>query len=397
MESGKGPRYNLLIYARTLEQGTNRAYWGIVAMAIATRNLMHDKLRLALSVAGVALAIMLILILTGFLAGVYKQASTYLDNTPGSVLVVQEGVSNFFGTSSVLPDGTEQRALRTDGVAGAIPVTSQVVIFELHGQKESGQRVGYDSRLGGGPWNYSEGRGVERDDEVVVDEALARTHNINGGDRITPLGREFSVVGQSDGTSMWAASLLFVRKSALEEMLSTPGVTSLLLVTPDRGTDPQALRERLEGLPDVAALLKSQVAANDQNLFARIYTAPLTLMVVIAFLVGALIVGLIIYTATVERQREYGVLKAIGSSNAVLYRVVTAQALIAALVGFVAGVGLAYVVSRLIMTARPQFLVEISPAAVAWALLAGLVMALLGAIFPARSVATLAPADVFRR
>lgn len=366
-------------------------------MSLAIRNLMHDKLRLALSVTGVALAIMLILILTGFLAGVYKQAATYLDNSPGSVLVVQEGVSNFFGTSSVLPDGTEQRTLETDGVAEAIPVTSQVAIFELHGQKQGGQLVGYDPALGGGPWSYSEGRGVERDDEVVVDEALARTHDIELGDRMTLLGRDFTVVGQSDGTSMWAASLIFVRKSALAEMLGTPGVTSLLLVTPDAGTDPEFVRERLDGLPGVSALHKTQVATNDQNLFARIYTAPLTLMVVIAFLVGALIVGLVIYTATVERQREYGVLKAIGSSNAVLYRVVTVQALIAALVGFVAGVGLAFAFSQLIMTARPQFLVGISPAAVGWALLAGIVMALLGAVFPARSVATLAPADVFRR
>ena len=38
--------------------------------------------------------------------------------------------------------------------------------------------------------------------------------------------------------------------------------------------------------------------------------------------------GLVIYTATVERQREYGVLKAVGTRNGMLYRVVTLQALI---------------------------------------------------------------------
>ena len=366
-------------------------------MPIATRNLLHDKLRMALSVAGVALAIMLILILTGFLAGVYKQASAYIDNTPGSKLVVQEGVSNFFGTSSVLPGGTLERAVATEGVAEAIPVTSQVVIFELHGQKQGGQIVGYDPLVGGGPWGYAAGRGVESDDEVVVDEALARTHGIMIGDHITLLGREFEVVGASDGTSMWAASLLFVRKSALEEMLQTPGVNSLLLVTTEPEANPEAVRDSLARLPGVTALPKSEVATNDQGLFARIYTAPLTLMVVIAFLVGALVVGLVIYTATVERQREYGVLKAIGSSNGVLYRVVTVQALIAALVGFASGVGFAYLFAALIMVVRPQFLVEIVPTAIGWTLLAGIVMALIGAVFPARSIATLAPADVFRR
>ena len=46
-----------------------------------------------------------------------------------------------------------------------------------------------------------------------------------------------------------------------------------------------------------------------------------------------MIVGLIIYTATVERQREYGVMKAIGAKNRVLYQVVLTQALFASISG----------------------------------------------------------------
>lgn len=139
------------------------------------------------------------------------------------------------------------------------------------------------------------------------------------------------------------------------------------------------------------------MAANDQELFARVYSGPLRLMVGIALLVGALVVGLVIYTATVERQREYGVLKAVGAKNGVLYKVVTAQALIAAGAGSVLGVGLAYGAARLIVALRPQFLVVIEPRAVGWALLIGLLMAILGALFPAHAIARLAPAEVFRR
>ena len=39
-------------------------------------------------------------------------------------------------------------------------------------------------------------------------------------------------------------------------------------------------------------------------------------MIAIAFLVGTMVVGLVIYTATIERQREYGVLKAMGHPTA---------------------------------------------------------------------------------
>jgi putative ABC transport system permease protein len=144
-------------------------------------------------------------------------------------------------------------------------------------------------------------------------------------------------------------------------------------------------------------MLKSAMADNDQQLFARAFGGPLRLMVGISLLVGALVVGLVIYTATVERQKEYGVLKAVGARNRMLYRVVTTQALIAASLGSALGVGLAYGASRIIAVLRPEFLVAIEPKAVGWALLMGMVMALLGAILPVRTIAKLAPAEVFRR
>ncbi len=119
-------------------------------------------------------------------------------------------------------------------------------------------------------------------------------------------------------------------------------------------------------------------------------------MVGIAFVVGVLVVGLVIYTATVERRREYGAIKAIGMQNGSLYRLVTAQALIAAVAGGILGVGLAYAVGGLLVAWRPQFPVTIEPSAVVVAVAASLAMAALAALGPARAIAQLAPAEVFR-
>jgi len=138
------------------------------------------------------------------------------------------------------------------------------------------------------------------------------------------------------------------------------------------------------------------VIENDRKLMARVYDAPIGLMVGIAFFVGVLVVGLVIYTATIERRREYGAVKAIGARNRTLYRIVTTQALIAAAAGAVVGVGLAYAAGAALMAWRPQFRVDIEPAAVGVVLAASLLMALLAALIPARAVARLAPAEVFR-
>ena len=53
-------------------------------MLLARRNLFRDRTRFLLSVLGVAVSVGLILLLAGYRAGVYRQASAYLDNTPGT-------------------------------------------------------------------------------------------------------------------------------------------------------------------------------------------------------------------------------------------------------------------------------------------------------------------------
>jgi ABC-type antimicrobial peptide transport system permease subunit len=159
----------------------------------------------------------------------------------------------------------------------------------------------------------------------------------------------------------------------------------------------EALAARLDALPGVFALTKQQLIENDQAFIGDVFNKPLWLMVGIAFFVGTLVVGLVTYTATVERQREYGVLKAIGAGNRGLYTVVAGQALIATLAGAFGGVVLAFGASALIEQLRPQFLVLIEPFAIARSLVAGLAIALLAALAPARVIAGLAPADVFRR
>jgi putative ABC transport system permease protein len=366
-------------------------------MLLAYRNLVKDMTRLALSVGGVGLAIMLVLLLSGLLSGSYRQVTAYLDHSPGEIVLAQQGVSNMLGATSLLPPAAADEAAATAGTANAVPILSQFVILDLHGKKQPAYLIGFDPERGGGPWRMASGRAPAADDEVVLDRVLAERHGLSTGDSLDILGQTFGIVGLSDGTTSWMASFFFVRKSAAEALLRAPGATSFVLVTPQAGLTAADLRGRLASIPATDALLKSDMAANDLALFARFFSAPLRLMSGIAFLVGSLVVGLVIYTATVERQGEYGVLKAVGARNATLYQVVTLQALIAGVAGAGLGVGLAYAGGGLIMLLRPQFLVVLDPGLAVTALAAGLLMALGAALLPARVIAGLAPAEVFRR
>jgi putative ABC transport system permease protein len=366
-------------------------------VSLARRNLFQDKTRLALSIGGVALAVMLILVLRGFLAGMNRQITSYLDHSAGSIVVAQEDVVNLLGATSLLPGGSLQKAETIRGVDKAIPVLSQFVILDLHGKKQPAYMVGYDPGQGGGPWELVAGREPRSKREMVFDRVLADRHGLKIGDRVEVMGSDFTIVGFSKDTTSWMTSFFFVRKRDAEELLLTPGATSFLLLTTSEGANPDRILNRLNELSNVNALTKKQMAANDLKLFAKVFSAPLKLMVGIAFLVGTMIVGLIIYTATVERQREYGVIKAIGAKNLFLYRVVLMQALFASIAGSSLGILLANGAAQWIMSARPQFLIVFDPLDGGQAVLAGLGMALIAAIFPTRVIARLAPAEVFRK
>jgi putative ABC transport system permease protein len=367
-------------------------------MNLAVHNLFQDKLRFVLSVTGVALAVMLILFLLGIRAGMFQRAVLYLDHEPGSVAVMPAGVkSTSAGSGQFLSPDKIAEVVSAPGVERVMPILLTMAIPELNGQKQLIKLIGYDAALGGGPWNMSEGREPAADNEVVVDSVLASRHDLNVGDSFEVSVRQLKVVGLSSDTISFTGGYVFARKTLVESMVLAPGAATFVLVTPTAGITPTELMTGLQSIAGTNVLLKSQLMANDQQIVAGISDQVIFLMVAAAFIVGALVVGMVIYTATNERRGEYGILKAIGARNGVLYRVVASQAVVAAGVGSVLGVGFAFAMGWMVMDLKPQFLVAIEPSAIAITLAAGFVMALLGALVPARAVAGLAPAEVFRR
>src|SRR4030066_96755 len=118
---GHGKRYTDCTL-RTLE----------TSMTLAIHNLLNDKTRLVLSVGGVALAVMLILILNGFLTGMNSQITSYLVHAPGTIVVTQVGIRNMLGATSLLPPGAAAEVEAINGVSQEYPVLSQFIILDLH-------------------------------------------------------------------------------------------------------------------------------------------------------------------------------------------------------------------------------------------------------------------------
>jgi hypothetical protein len=105
-------------------------------MSLTRRNLFQDKTRLALIIGGVGLAVALILILKGFLGGMNRQITSYLDHSPYTVVVAEEAIINLLGAVSLIPDGTKHKVENIRGVDQVVPTLSQFVILDLHEKKQ---------------------------------------------------------------------------------------------------------------------------------------------------------------------------------------------------------------------------------------------------------------------
>ncbi len=360
---------------------------------VARRNVFADRRRLATSVLGVAAAIALILLLQGLWSGFRVQISAYEDNVGADLFVGEPGTANFLGVPSFLPLDTVDAIRAIPGVERADPIAVRFAVLDLHGRKQFVFLVGPRPGGMGGPWELAGGRPVRRDDEVVIDETVAGQHSIDLGDRVEVMGEPFTVVGLSAGTRSWMAGFVFTSHAAIERLLQMPGTTSYVLV---RAPDPEAVAERIREQTGLAVLTPRRLGDNDRALLGRIMNGAIALMLAIAFAAGTLIIALTVYSAIVERIREYGIAKAMGAGRGRLFRIVLGQTLVIATLGVVAGYALFRGASWLVVTVRPQFWVRVSLAGLVGAVLAAGLMAVLAAVVPTLRIARLDPASVYR-
>ena len=358
---------------------------------LSRRNLLADRRRLSASVLGVGLAVMLILLLDGMWAGLQKQASAYTDRVGADLYVLQPGVRDLTGGVSALPLSTVDRVRADTGVAWAAPIRTAFVILQMHARKVATYVVGSVPGQAGGPWSIRSGRVARTDDEIVLGQVVAQRHGVRVGDAIDLMGRTMRVVGISRTTG-FMFDYVFVTHAALDQLSDTPQQTSVVLI----GTrTPSATAARLRG-QGLNVLTRAQVAVNDRKIVTGIFGGPVRLMVAIGLIGGTLIIALTAYTAIIERRREYGIVKALGAHTSRLVRIAFSQTLALSFLGMVAGVLLFLAGRAVIAETRPQFSVLLTSGGVLRAVVAGVLMALIAAVIPARRLAALEPAVAYR-
>lgn len=369
-----------------------------MTVPIARRNLLHEKGRLGLSVAGIAASLALVLLLLGFRTGLYTTLTAFVDNLGADLIVAQSGVQGMFASDSAVPLDLHDEAVAAARAREAGHIVVADIIFTAGETKTPVLLVGYEPDTPfGAPWDIGAGREVTADDEILLDTWLAQRADIALGDRIEVLGRNFQVVGLTRETSSWMSPYIFVSLEAAVTALHLNNVVSYhLLQLPDGGDPDQAIAAIETRISGVDALTPEEMAAADRRVLATVMDTPLKVLIIIGVVVGIAVMGLTAYTAVVDGRREYGVLKAVGASGRYLTWLVLRETAYRALLGFLLGIGLAYLFAALIVTIWPQFTIVIRPETVVQVGVLALLMTGVASWLPVRRLHGIDPVLAFK-
>jgi putative ABC transport system permease protein len=234
---------------------------------------------------------------------------------------------------------------------------------------------------------------------VVIDEETRDRYGVEIGQQLLRGAESLAVVGIARGGDFVYTQVAFVTiETAIDFLNLEPRtVRTFMVVTLVDPGERDSLARRLENAtPGVKYVAPEQFASETRDRILGNILPILIVVLILAFIVGLAVAGLTIYTATVEKTREYGILKAEGFGNPFLYRVVFEQSMITGLMGFLLGAGMTLLMAPFAQDAVPQFVVFVRWQDILGIAGATILMSLFAAYIPIRRIAGIDPVTVFK-
>ena len=398
---------------------------------LALRFLREGRMQTALIVGGTSIGVSLIIFITGVLTGVQADLISRTLGTQPHVVVRPPDEVNHpqfkEGYNPVVFATAQARAQRLRSIdqwqylAAELTALPEVVAltptvsgpgFVLRGEVDKSITV-----VGIDPQPYSRvtkldekivtGSLTLNPDDAIIGVELAKDLGVSVGDKIhlqtaRSAGNAFKVRGVYDqGNREANRRFVYVNLRTGQAILDLAGgASSLDIAVKDifaAATITAALRQHTD------QKVESWEETN-RELFTALSNQTIMTRIVRSFVAIIVAIGItsVLVVSVVQKQKEIGILRAIGASRGDILRVFLLQGAIigiaGAICGSMVGTGLMVLGSRLLRAADGSalFQVHLSPGLYAGAMLVALVFGLLAATVPARRAAGLDPARAIR-
>ncbi|MDU5316834.1 MAG: FtsX-like permease family protein, partial [Varibaculum cambriense] len=391
---------------------------------IAWRNLRAHLRRFQMSLLAVVLGV-------AFLSGIFALRATLADsynslvastNTYQYYLVGKTQGEKVEGQAPVrksLPLKTVHQAEKISGVKYADPYLVDICMLADQDNKRLG-KGGQVSVLqviypGHAPQPHLlKGQAPHGEQEVALEESAAKRLGITTGQKlkvyVSSEGKTATVSGiYRFPTPVSFTNYVFVDADGFAPLTQKPAplATNAVGITAEKGISSQKLRAALNNEFSDTAQVMSQAEYNDEinaaanssldfvNVFLLVFAA-------IALFVGAFIISNTFQMMVRAQQPQFAMLRAIGAGGRQVFSIVALQGLLVGTLGSLIGVGAGYLLTRLVSWGLAKAGFEALQIVWSWsitllALTVGIMVTVIGSLWPARSAALTPPVEAMRQ
>ena len=321
---------------------------------LALLQLIHNKNRFLVTIAGVTFAVILMFMQLGFKEALYEDATTIHKSLKADLILFSPKSVSFFGMSS-FPLRRLYDAMEVPGVVSASPFyigwgqwknpqnasSRDISFLAFNPDKPAFNLPGVNQNLD-----------TVRRSGVVLFDSLSRPEygsvasQLDRGQAVTTeiSGHRIRVEGSfALGGGVMTADGLLIGNDLNFQRITGRNLSEidLGLISTVPNADPQQVKQQLtKNLPqDVRVLTKQEFINFEQDYWKN--SSPIgfifSIGTAMGFFIGAVIVYQILYTDVTNHLAEYATLKAIGYRNIYFIRVVLEEALLLATLGFIPG------------------------------------------------------------
>jgi putative ABC transport system permease protein len=350
-------------------------------------NLGVHPLRSALSAMAIALQVFLILLIVGLTSGVLSDWRARAEGVGADIIVQPPNSSIFFSFSSaVLPESLADSIRAVPGVQEVAPVFIAMdtdymgVVYGIEFERFNALSEGFKF-VSGGPFAQA--------GDVIADDLAAAARDLSVGDEVSLLKRTFNLSGV---VVHGKGARFFLPLETAQDIAGADNRVSMIYVRSTGDTE-ALLAELVRRFPEYRirsmAEYMSLMTSSSLPELRPFINSFIGLGIVISFLV----ILLTMYTLVLERRREIGILKALGSSRAEICRLVISEAMMLVALGVSFGIAATYLITAILLRTSPTLQIEIAPIWILNSIVVAIVGALAGAVYPALHAARSDPVD----
>jgi putative ABC transport system permease protein len=382
---------------------------------LALKMLVGDKAKYFGIIMGVTLASMVITQQGSIFVGLMSRTFAVITDCGGPDIWVMDPKVQFIDDTKPMQTTALNRVRGVEGVAFAAPLYKGLLRVRLdNGEFQNCNVIGLDdSTLTGGPPTMRDGKveDLRRADAVIVDAIgaetrLAKPSKVPGqpatplkvGDTMELNDKRGIVVGISINTRSFQSqpTIYTTYNRALDFAPRERKQLTFILVNAAKGANLHELCSRISTQTGLAAYTRDEFKWKTVMYFVQNTGIPINFGIAVAlgFIIGAVITGFMFYSFTLDNLRFLGTLKAMGTRDSVLLRMILLQAISVAVVGYGLGIGLASWFGHSMRGSPLAFLLTWQLLVVALA--AVVIICMISAMLSIRKVMTLEPAVVFK-